>query len=203
MPIRSRPPWPHAVGTHLDLFQRIVVSPCSISAVLYGARGPVVLATNSTGRDLRTLAAVMNMPSPYDVINCEHFTAGAVGRAGRAASSTSRPRATACWSRLRCEKQQVGALGESLRPGPRRPARAGPRSGAHRPGAGDPVEPAFTVGGLGLGLRRRPRPADPAHRGARRRRRSRRGRTRRRRSPRWVITREQAQAFVDSGRGRC
>ena len=44
-----------AVGTHLDLFQRIVVSPCSVSAVLYGAGGPVVLATNSTGRDLRTL----------------------------------------------------------------------------------------------------------------------------------------------------
>lgn len=44
-----------AVGTHLDLFQRIVVSPCSISAVLYGSGGPVVLATNSTGRDLRTL----------------------------------------------------------------------------------------------------------------------------------------------------
>jgi probable phosphomutase (TIGR03848 family) len=44
-----------ALGTHLDLFQRIVVSPCSVSAVLYGRTGPVVLATNSTGRDLRTL----------------------------------------------------------------------------------------------------------------------------------------------------
>ena len=44
-----------AVGTHLDLFQRIVVSPCSVSAVLYGTGGPIVLATNSTGRDLRTL----------------------------------------------------------------------------------------------------------------------------------------------------
>ncbi|MEZ5265800.1 MAG: MSMEG_4193 family putative phosphomutase [Acidimicrobiia bacterium] len=44
-----------AVGTHLDLFQRIVVSPCSVSAVLYGGGGPVVLATNSTGRDLTTL----------------------------------------------------------------------------------------------------------------------------------------------------
>ena len=44
-----------AIGTHLDLFQRIVVSPCSVSAVLYGTGGPIVLATNSTGRDLRTL----------------------------------------------------------------------------------------------------------------------------------------------------
>jgi probable phosphoglycerate mutase len=45
----------HAMGTHLDLFQRIVVSPCSVSAILYSVDGPVVLAVNSTG-DLRTLA---------------------------------------------------------------------------------------------------------------------------------------------------
>lgn len=45
----------HAMGTHLDLFQRIVVSPCSVSAILYGIDGPVVLAVNSTG-DLAALA---------------------------------------------------------------------------------------------------------------------------------------------------
>ncbi len=44
-----------ALGTHLDLFQRIVVSPCSISAVLYGPTGPAVLAANSTGDDLTRL----------------------------------------------------------------------------------------------------------------------------------------------------
>ncbi len=44
-----------ATGTHLDLFQRIVVSPCSISAVLYTAEGPVVLTINSTGDDLTSL----------------------------------------------------------------------------------------------------------------------------------------------------
>ena len=45
-----------AIGTHLDLFQRIVVSTCSVSAVLYSRTGaPVVLAVNSTGADLRTL----------------------------------------------------------------------------------------------------------------------------------------------------
>jgi probable phosphoglycerate mutase len=44
-----------ALGTHLDLFQRIVVSPCSISAVLYGPSGPAVLAANSTGDDLTRL----------------------------------------------------------------------------------------------------------------------------------------------------
>jgi len=45
-----------AMGTHLDLFQRIVVSPCSVSAILYGAGAPIVLCVNSTGRDLTTLA---------------------------------------------------------------------------------------------------------------------------------------------------
>jgi probable phosphomutase (TIGR03848 family) len=45
----------YAMGTHLDLFQRIVVSPCSVTAILYSADGPIVLCVNSTGRDLTTL----------------------------------------------------------------------------------------------------------------------------------------------------
>ena len=45
-----------ATGTHLDLFQRIVVSPCSITAILYTPEGPVVLTVNSTGDDLTALA---------------------------------------------------------------------------------------------------------------------------------------------------
>lgn len=45
-----------ATGTHLDLFQRIVVSPCSVTAILYTPTGPVVLTVNSTGDDLTTLA---------------------------------------------------------------------------------------------------------------------------------------------------
>ncbi len=38
-----------AVGTHLDLFQRIVISPCSVTTIAYGAGGPMVLNVNSTG----------------------------------------------------------------------------------------------------------------------------------------------------------
>ena len=44
-----------AMGTHLDLFQRIVVGPCSISAIMYTPSGPVVLGVNSLGDDLRAL----------------------------------------------------------------------------------------------------------------------------------------------------
>jgi probable phosphoglycerate mutase len=46
----------HALGTHLDLFQRIVISPCSVTAILYSADGPVVLAVNSITGSLTTLA---------------------------------------------------------------------------------------------------------------------------------------------------
>ncbi len=44
-----------AMGTHLDHFQRIVIGQCSVSAILYTAGGPVVLAVNSMGDDLSTL----------------------------------------------------------------------------------------------------------------------------------------------------
>jgi probable phosphoglycerate mutase len=45
----------HALGTHLDLFQRIVISPCSVTAILQTPSGPIVLAVNSTGDDLKAL----------------------------------------------------------------------------------------------------------------------------------------------------
>jgi len=45
----------HAMGTHIDLFQRIVISTCSISAVAYHVGGPVVLTVNSTGGPLSDL----------------------------------------------------------------------------------------------------------------------------------------------------
>ena len=46
----------HAAGTHLDLFQRIVISPCSVTPILLGTGAPIVLAVNSTGDDLTSLA---------------------------------------------------------------------------------------------------------------------------------------------------
>ena len=46
----------HALGTHIDLFQRIVISTCSISAIAWSIDGPVALTVNSTGGSLRELA---------------------------------------------------------------------------------------------------------------------------------------------------
>jgi len=45
----------HALGTHLDLFQRIVINPCSVSAIAYTHGGPAVLTVNSTGGSLADL----------------------------------------------------------------------------------------------------------------------------------------------------
>lgn len=45
----------HALGTHLDLFQRIVISTCSISGIVWSTDGPIALTVNSTGGSLRDL----------------------------------------------------------------------------------------------------------------------------------------------------
>jgi probable phosphomutase (TIGR03848 family) len=44
-----------ALGVHLDLFQRIVISTCSVTAIAYSDSGPIVLTVNDSG-DLATLA---------------------------------------------------------------------------------------------------------------------------------------------------
>jgi broad specificity phosphatase PhoE len=48
----------HALGTPLDLFQRIVISPGSVSAISYAnGQGPSVLMVNSTSEPLSGLRA--------------------------------------------------------------------------------------------------------------------------------------------------
>jgi probable phosphomutase (TIGR03848 family) len=48
----------HALGTHLDLFQRIVISPGSVSAISYvDGQAPAVLMVNSTEEPLSGLRA--------------------------------------------------------------------------------------------------------------------------------------------------
>lgn len=45
-----------ALGSHLDSFQRIVVSPCSVSVVTYTPTRPFVGRSNDTGAELASLA---------------------------------------------------------------------------------------------------------------------------------------------------
>ena len=48
-----------ALGMHLDLFQRLIVDPCSVSVVRYTETRPFVLRMNDTGGDVAAL-----MPPP-------------------------------------------------------------------------------------------------------------------------------------------
>ena len=47
----------HALGTPLDLFQRIFIAPASITAVAYHPQGPAVLTVNSVDGDLGALVS--------------------------------------------------------------------------------------------------------------------------------------------------
>lgn len=40
-----------ALGAHLDHFQRIIISPCSVTTVVYGSLGPTVVTVNSMTGD--------------------------------------------------------------------------------------------------------------------------------------------------------
>jgi probable phosphoglycerate mutase len=42
----------HALGAHLDLFQRIAIAPASITAIAYRPEAPLVLTVNSVSGDL-------------------------------------------------------------------------------------------------------------------------------------------------------
>ena len=90
------------------------------------------------------------MSPPFDFV-CEHFTAGAIGPPGQRVFYLQAGAAGEIVT-LRCEKQQVGALGEhldrilaSLPPGP--------AGGSAIPAELiEPVEPAWIVGTLALGF---------------------------------------------------
>lgn len=45
----------HALGLHLDFFQRIAIAPASVTAIAYRPDGPVVLTVNSTDGDVAGL----------------------------------------------------------------------------------------------------------------------------------------------------
>lgn len=138
----------------------------------------------------------MNMPSPYDVIDPDHFTAGALGQPGQRVFYLQ-CRGLGTVVSLRCEKQQVGALGESfarvLDELPPRPMEAPPADMELLL----PVQEAFVIGGIGLGYDREHdrlllliEELPPAE-GAAAPDEEAEGTT-----ARWVISREQARAFV-------
>jgi len=69
-----------ALGLHLDLFQRIVVDPCSVSVVRYTETRPFVLRVNDTGGDM---AGLVPPRRPRRRRRPPAGDAGVPGRAGR------------------------------------------------------------------------------------------------------------------------
>jgi probable phosphomutase (TIGR03848 family) len=57
-----------ALGVHLDGFQRIVVDPCSVSAVQYTETRPFVLRVNDNGGDLSSVVPPQEKPSSDAVV---------------------------------------------------------------------------------------------------------------------------------------
>ena len=53
-----------ALGTHLDLFQRIQVDPASVSIVRYTEARPYVLGTNTSAGDLSWLSPPVSQEAP-------------------------------------------------------------------------------------------------------------------------------------------
>ena len=99
----ARPSWPcptpipikaavaDALGTHLDLFQRIVISPCSVSAIWYATAGPGRAGRQLHRRRPDARWACRDMSTSFELrLEPDHFTAGAVGEPG-GGCSTSRP----------------------------------------------------------------------------------------------------------------
>jgi len=89
------------------------------------------------------------MSASFELEAPEHFTAGAVGQPGQRVFYLQARQGTSLVT-LKCEKGQVGALGEYLAGLLVRIGRSGPE------GRGDleliePIEPAWAVGALGVG----------------------------------------------------
>jgi probable phosphomutase (TIGR03848 family) len=81
-----------AYGMHLDLFQRIVVDPCSVSIIRYSETRPFVVRVNDIGGDLSGL-----LPPPKSSGNAEEVDASdaVVGGGSGGPSVEAAPRPTA------------------------------------------------------------------------------------------------------------
>jgi probable phosphomutase (TIGR03848 family) len=73
-----------ALGMHLDLFQRIVVDPCSVTAIRYTGSRPYVIGLNETAAGLKRL-----VPHPAKPKRRSRRAAGAVDPTAASASDAT------------------------------------------------------------------------------------------------------------------
>jgi probable phosphoglycerate mutase len=158
----------HYLAMDLNQFQRIAISPASVSIVLFGENGPVVLKVNDTAKlpmlkpepekkddkkeDERKEQAMPEANVLHDLNPVTHITAGAVGAPGKRTFYLQGRQGTQVIT-LAAEKEQIAALSTGI---DQLLERLGTGSAtvdvtAMQMELSQPIEPLFRVGQLGLG----------------------------------------------------
>jgi probable phosphomutase (TIGR03848 family) len=81
-----------ALGIHLDLFQRIVIDPCSLTVVTYTDLRPFVVRVNDTGGDVEALLPPKRRrPRRRRAVDSDAVVGGGAGPGGTNAGDTVKP----------------------------------------------------------------------------------------------------------------
>ena len=161
----------HYLGTHIDLFQRIVISPASASVLMLGKKGEIrVLRTNDTGpipappppkkqeEEEKKDSAEVKMSEHIELNPASHITVGTIGEPGNRTFYLQGSQGRNSIS-LIIEKQQASMLAEGLESLFRDLAKERPELiTPMEPGSyavdlrlRQPLEALYRVGRLGLG----------------------------------------------------
>jgi len=154
----------HYLGMDPNQFERIAISPASVSALIFDERGAVLFRLNDNGalpsfkaekpkgdqrKEERTMPEANIL---YDLNPVSHITASAIGEPGKR-TFFIQGRQGSIVITLGSEKEQVGALSRGIdeileRLGAKTPM---PRVTEEEMELAEPVDPLFRIGQLGLG----------------------------------------------------
>lgn len=155
----------HYLGLDLNQYQRLVISPASITVFFFGERGPMLFRLNDSdklpafkpepkqaGRERKEGEAMPEIRLLYDLNPVTHITAGAIGTPGKR-TFYLQGRQGAMIVTLIAEKVQIAALSNGI---DQLLERLGTSSKilevtAMQMELSQPIEPLFRIGQLGLG----------------------------------------------------
>jgi len=159
----------HYLAMDLNQFQRIAINPASVSVIMFGENGPVVLKVNDTEKlpalgpapekkddqkddERKEKKAMPEANMLYDLNPVTHITAGAIGTPGKRTFYLQGRQGTQVVT-LAAEKEQIAALSSGI---DQLLERLGTGSAmvdvnALQMELSQPIEPLFRIGQLGLG----------------------------------------------------
>ncbi len=159
----------HYLGMDLNQFNKIVIEPASVTAFLFGERGPVLLRLNDSSRfpsfepekkekpgensDRKERGTMVDANILYDLNPVTHITVGAIGKPGKRTFYLQGQQGTTIVT-LISEKEQIAALARGIDELLERLGTGGEtvRVNALEMELSQPVEPRFRIGQLGLGF---------------------------------------------------